>query len=503
MDNVTLVLVSQSEPLLRDILEWARRDGLQASGVRVDNCVELMRVCGGHADAMILADYAPPVFDAVFILESLPVCAQRAPWILVGDDVTPEVWQRAEALGARRILWRPHLWMAPSILRRELNVLALHAEYERTNELLKKKAHDLGERVKELGCLYQISRLAERAGLSRERFIRELLPVIAHSWQHPSITCVRIKVRDDEFQTEDFRLTPWRQTEDITAEGCPIGRIDVCYLEKRPDADEGPFLREERELIQAIGKHIGELVARKDAESAMSRQQRLLERSQAEIRAFSTKLLAVREEEKKSIANTLHDELGSIAVWLGSRLKIAEKSALAGDTDAVVTHIGGVREMLYQSIEGLKRLAKDLRPPNFEAMGLTGAIEELIAQVSSEENLRLEFRHQRGALEGVEGELAIALYRIVQEALNNMAEHARATQADIVFSRTAAALSLTIADNGQGFEPERAARQGKIGLQGIRERVMYFGGSCRIKSEIGKGTSIKIRIPLHDRIGKP
>ncbi len=113
-------------------------------------------------------------------------------------------------------------------------------------------AHRLDERVKELNCLYGISRLAEDRQLTIDDFLQRVVDLIPHSWQYTHVACARIKLTEKEFSTGNFVQTSWCQTESITVNGEYFGKIEVCYTAEMPFADEGPFLKEERHLIRDL-----------------------------------------------------------------------------------------------------------------------------------------------------------------------------------------------------------------------------------------------------------
>ncbi|UCH86790.1 MAG: response regulator [Dehalococcoidia bacterium] len=135
-------------------------------------------------------------------------------------------------------------------------------EKTRTEQALSERTHHLSERVKELNCLYGISRLVERADFSLEQFLQGTVELIPPAWQYPEVTCARIMLEDQEFRTGNFRESNWRQTADIIVLGQRLGIVEVCYLEERPKSDEGPFLKEERNLINAIAERLGRVTER-------------------------------------------------------------------------------------------------------------------------------------------------------------------------------------------------------------------------------------------------
>jgi PAS domain S-box-containing protein len=144
-------------------------------------------------------------------------------------------------------------------------------ERKRVEEELKKANWALGERVKELHCLYGINEITEQPGVTIEEIMEGVLKLIPPAWQHPDVTCARITVDGKTFQSEDFKETRWRQSTDIEAAGMRAGSIEVFYTEEMPQFAEGPFLEEERDLIDAIAHKLGIIVAQKSMEEALKK----------------------------------------------------------------------------------------------------------------------------------------------------------------------------------------------------------------------------------------
>jgi len=132
--------------------------------------------------------------------------------------------------------------------------------------VIKKREHDLGERVKELTCLYKISKLTQSFDLSVKQFFEKVIELIPSAWQYPDITCARLVFKDHEFKTENFIETKWTQKTSLTALGQVVGEIEVNYLKEMPEIDEGPFLKEERHLINAISENLERKIEHKKAE---------------------------------------------------------------------------------------------------------------------------------------------------------------------------------------------------------------------------------------------
>ncbi|MFW5928025.1 MAG: hypothetical protein ACOCSL_02395, partial [Thermoplasmatota archaeon] len=120
-----------------------------------------------------------------------------------------------------------------------------------------KEMDELQERVKELNCFYGITKIIKDTELCAEEALQQIVEILPPSWQHEDTATARIVVNDQEFKTEDFEETKWCQTSDIAVEGKKVGKLQICYLEEKPEEDEGPFLEEERRLIDAISELLG------------------------------------------------------------------------------------------------------------------------------------------------------------------------------------------------------------------------------------------------------
>ncbi len=143
------------------------------------------------------------------------------------------------------------------------------SERKQAEEELQKSMSDLDERVKELNCLFEISSLVEKRNLSIEGLIQGIVALIPPAWQYPDITCAKINFKGKDVKTSNFKETIWQQTRDIIVHGIQSGYLVVGLLEERPERDEGPFLREEGALLNAIAERVGRIIERRWAQEAV------------------------------------------------------------------------------------------------------------------------------------------------------------------------------------------------------------------------------------------
>jgi DNA-binding CsgD family transcriptional regulator len=159
----------------------------------------------------------------------------------------------------------------------------------------------LRERIKELNCLYGVSQLAERNLYSIDDLLLELVNFFPHSWQYPEITCARIFFKGKTYTSEKFKMTTWRQSSRIYMYHEAVGECCIFYLEECPPADEGPFLQEERVLLDAVAEQIGTIATRisADLELQETNQQLTLERKALQEANTALRLVLTRIEQEK------------------------------------------------------------------------------------------------------------------------------------------------------------------------------------------------------------
>ena len=173
----------------------------------------------------------------------------------------------------------------------------------------------LRERIKELNCLYGISLLSERYSDSIDDLLRNLVNILPPSWQYPEITCARILFDGKTYKSEKFKVTKWRQSSQISMYNEPVGEAEVLYLKECPPESEGPFLNEERVLLDAVAERIGKIAMRISAEQELqeiNKQLTVERQALQETNAALRTVLARIEEEKQSIYKHMQSNVEKI-----------------------------------------------------------------------------------------------------------------------------------------------------------------------------------------------
>ncbi len=238
--------------------------------------ISLEQTFQGIADLLPPAWQYPEVACARVVLDHQEFKTENfreTPWRQVS-----EVKVRSERIGSVEVCYleeRPESDEGP-FLKEERSLI--NAVAERLGRIVERKRAEEGlrKRIRELDCLYGIAKLRQTLGISLAELLQGAADLIPPSWQYPEVACARIVLEGREFETENFRETPWRQVSDIKCHGERIGSVEVCYLEERPESDEGPFLKEERSLIDAVAERLGRIAERRRAEEALRERTRQL-----------------------------------------------------------------------------------------------------------------------------------------------------------------------------------------------------------------------------------
>jgi signal transduction histidine kinase len=345
----------------------------------------------------------------------------------------------------------------------------------------------LRERVKELDCLYDITRLSQRQDLTLGDMLAGVAQIVARAWQYPEVTCARVVVGGRAFATQNYRRPKSRQSSPVSVRGERIGRIEVGYLEERPDSGEGPFLREERKLIDAVAEHLARIIEARKAEER--------------LRALSRELIKAQEDERQRIARELHDnvaqELSMLRIGLEALPELAGRAA-----DEACALAGDLSSRLGAAITALRDLSYDLLPPALDQLGLAEAAFRLCEELTARHGLEVNFFADGMEQARCGFETRVNLYRILQEALNNARRHAGAKRIVVRLVASHPNLILRVEDDGRGFEPEsrlvEALAEKRLGLWSMRERARLLGGRLTIRSRPGAGTRITVEVPCQE-----
>jgi signal transduction histidine kinase len=394
---------------------------------------------------------------------------------------------------------------------------ALNNGYETDTDVaqmrLRRLAHNLSERVKELDCLYGISRLFENKQYSLTDTLQGVVDLIPHAWQYPEATCARIILQKNrQLTTSNFSETTWKQTQCIVVNGKRFGMLEVYYLQEMPESDEGPFLKEERELLRVIAERLGQTIEQeidqRNVQLSYQREREAREKLQAEIKTridFTRRLIHELKTPLTSLMATsqlLRDEARNQRI-----------SKLADYICNGVNNMNNRIEELHDVTRGELGILK-LSPRKIRLNDLLHSLVEETSPLFKQHNMSvvLEVPEQLPIVNADPDRTR----QIILNLFNNALKYASEGKIIVVKAtkkKKANAILIEVRDYGQGiplekqatlFEPRHTPYNNDgtgglgIGLPLCKVLVELHGGQIWMKSQTGKGSSFFFTIPLQD-----
>jgi PAS domain S-box-containing protein len=223
-------------------------------------------------------------------------------------------------------------------------------------------------------------------------------------------------------------------------------------------------------------------------------------RAQQEIQALNERLISAHEEERMRIARELHDDLSQqIAALSISASNL--KQRLSGEKAEAREQVESLRLKLVQLAESVRHLSHQLHPAMLEYAGLAATLRSYCAEFSSLSGVNVSF-HASEAFDHLSPTMALCIYRVTQEALQNVAKHALAKDAEVWLTGSNGLVSLTVSDRGAGCSRNRAGASRGLGLISMQERAKLVKGTFEFRSEPNRGTTVRVRIPMSEGVNK-
>lgn len=413
------------------------------------------------------------------------------------------------------------------ILPPEQAIHALHPQVPK-NEVI----HALRERVKELTALHSTVCILQNDNLSTGEILDRVVKLIPPAWQYPENTVSRVVVGKCESRTKGFRRTRWLQSCDFKVSPELAGRIEVYYLKKTPPEAEGPFLAEERNLINSLADMLRVYFERKLASKALldahnDLEKRVKERTaeleelnaalkaevkerelrqkeilsyQEKLRGLSSELILTEERERREIATDLHDVIGQTLAMAKMKTGALKGACAEPEASAELKKLSGFIE---EAIFATRNLTFQLASPILYELGLESALERLAEDTRSRHGLPVSFRGEGGGRMPLPTETSVLIYKAVRELLMNAVKHSKASRVSVRVRRAGGKIAVIVRDNGRGFNYAAASAydgdKGGFGLFSIREKVSRLGGEFKLNSRSGSGTLAVITAPLKDK----
>ncbi len=386
----------------------------------------------------------------------------------------------------------------------------LEISNENTEAKLRELTHDLFERIKELKCLYGISRLVEDRNISLDNIMQGVVDLIPPAWQYPDVTCAIIDLKDRKFKTKNFKETIWKQSEAIIVNGKQAGIVEVYYLKERPFAYEGPFLKEERDLIHGIAERLGHIIESKIAESNLqtsyAREKRLHKKLQMEMQSrvhFTRQLI---HELKTPLTSLMATSQLLVEETRGSRLE-----KLAGYVWEGATSLNVRIDELHDLIRGeIGKLKLELKPLNIEQL-LLSVVDETRALLQQHDvSINLEMDKHLPDVNADAERVRQIMFNLINNACKYASEGKRITVR--ANRETDSMVRIEVQDYGPGIPKEKRRMLFKpgyqlshhvegpgglgIGLTLCKMLVELHGGGIWLESTVGKGSSFFFTLPV-------
>ncbi|PWU69639.1 sensor histidine kinase [Gracilibacillus dipsosauri] len=278
-------------------------------------------------------------------------------------------------------------------------------------------------------------------------------------------------------------------------------QIQSEFIMKR---DKEKSLRHRRDEIELRLKTIEGTVAR--AENVMGKISIILNylsedfkhisdilQNAQEKQAFGLKIIEAQEEERRRLSREMHDGPAQMLANILLRSDIVERAYRKGDVENAMSELKSTRVMIRDSLHEVRRIIYDLRPMALDDLGLVPTIKKYIATLEDQHG-EIYFTY-RAPEERLAGQYEVALFRLIQESIQNALKHAEAPRIDVKLEIMKDQATVLIRDNGKGFD-QSLKNEKSFGIIGMKERIEMLSGKLEIKSELGKGTQVLMRIPI-------
>jgi len=357
---------------------------------------------------------------------------------------------------------------------------------------------ELRERVKELTCLYGIAKLLERPSISLKEILQGIVELLPPAWLYPEIASARIILDEHPYATPRFRESAQKQVAEVIVDSEERGSVELVYSKKKPELDEGPFLKEERNLIDTVAREIALIMERKQSEQDKERLQEQLRHADR---------LATIGQLSAGVAHELNEPIGSI---LGFAQLIKKYPELSEQVKQDIEKIMKASLHAREVVKKLMLFARQL-PPQKTRVNLNQIVEESLYFLESrcaKEGIKV-VRLLSSGLPKITADPAQMTQVLVNIAVNAIQAMPNGGRLAIKTKASGKFVSLTIEDTGVGmtenimkqiflpfFSTKDIGRGTGLGLPVVHGIVTSHGGSINVDSKVGQGTRFKIQLPI-------
>ncbi len=528
MEDVLNIVYLEDDRLDVELVrETLTREGIEHRLIPVDTKHDYVKALKNVPLDLILADYSLPSFDGIAAFEIAQILNPEIPFIFIsgkiGEDLAVETIKR----GATDYILKQNLsYLAPAVRRalqaaeeRNKRIVAEEALKKAHNELEKRvedRTAELVKVVEQLGQEVDVRKWTEQALRETQDQYRDLVETISDViWEIDTVgiyTYVSPRAGDilgyepDELIGKSFfehmpseeakRIKSLFKTQDFEPT-----RIELIEIKKT-------FKDGQTKILESSGKPFfdtdGNLRGYRGAYRDVTERKRIeeeIQKSDAELRRLSSKLLNVHEKESKRIGAELHDGIAQTVSAIKMRAEVALLQYGKQDVSEVRKSLESVIYIAQEAVEEIRRISRNLRPSMLDNLGILPTVswlcrefEDSYPHIHIEELIDIQE-------EDVSAPLKTAIFRILQESLNNVTKHSEASSVRLTLRKFDNKIDVTINDNGSGFDVEQVLNEEYpekgLGLASMRERAEFSNGTFSVESREGKGTTLRASWPMN------
>lgn len=468
-----ILIIEDSEDDTILLVNELKKAGFDVTFKRVETEATTSSALDDYEWDIVISDYILPTFSGLETLELLKRKGLDTPCIIVSGKISDETAVNAMRAGAKDYITKDNLSRLGPAVERELNEAVIRKEHRKAEEQLK-ETNEFKALLLEHSPLAMLAinpdssiRYANKAaekltGFSSGELIGNSAPYIF--WPKEKIPEYLKEIKDDEFIN--------------------IKTTQKLFCKKN---NEEFWVDMTTIPIRVNGK----------LEYILSTWVNLTEekRLRKELELFNHRIIQAQEEERKRIARELHEDTVQLLAII--KLEIESLARSAGTSEEIRKKLQYLKENTDHAMQDIRRFSYALRPGELDYLGLDTTLEQLAEDINEQGELTVLFE-TRGKSRRLSGDVELVLFRIAQEAINNIQKHARATMAQIIIEYYPEKVRLAVRDNGKGFsmtkESESAISNGRLGLIGMRERSHLINADLRIESIPNQGTTILVEV---------
>ncbi len=479
MDKELDILIVEDVPADADAIEAElRQEGVRCRARRVETRDHFLAELRQAPPDLIISDFNLPAFDGLEALHLVQQMEPDIPFILVTGPRSEEVAVECMREGADDYILKNSLKRLPSAVHNVLRKKAAEREKAWAEAQLRRSEEQFRLITENTHDLVSLLDLEGRFLYASPSFKRQLGYGSAQLVGTDSLALVHLGDR------EGFRQT-WQQA---------LAHRDQRAAEVRLRREDGPWL-----TFESIATWVFDESGRPQRCVVIARDITRRKQAEDQLRSLPRLIVEAQETERRRVARDLHDSVNQVLSSVKFRLESMEER-LEGRDETVWREALKAKYLLEKAIQEIIRISRNLRPSELDDLGLAPAIRSLCQEFAERTGLRITHTFDQ-VPDHCGKEVELVLYRIVQEALNNIEKHAQAKKVELRVTCEKTFLRTSIRDDGVGFDHQaqavRKAGQGGMGLIDMKERAAYVGGTCAVTSAPERGTEIHVTLPLN------